>query len=97
MDDNEVNHALELSGIHRCASSKHLQTRRFLDTLEGYLLDIKRMLVQQHMSANPKPEPFVDHAGVLRDSKTGRPIMGQAHGYGDYDDGLLRMSFHALH
>lgn len=40
----------------------------------------------------PEPEPFVDHAGVLRDSKTGRPIMGQTHGREDYDDGLLRMS-----
>ena len=59
-----------------CASSKHLQTRRFLDTIHGYLLDIQRMLVQLHREANERPAPFVDHAGVLRDSKTGRPISG---------------------
>lgn len=61
----------------RCASSKHLQTRRFLDTLQGYLLDIQRILIQLHLSANQRAEPFIDHAGVLRDSKTGRPINGR--------------------
>ena len=64
-----------------CASSKHLQTRRFLDTLQGYLLDIQRLLIQLHRSANERPAPFVDHLGVLRDSKTGRPING-----GDLDE-----------
>ena len=64
----------------RCASSKHLQTRRFLDTLQSYLIDIQRILVQLHLSANQRPEPFVDHQGVLRDSKTGRPINGHRHG-----------------
>ena len=59
-----------------CASSKHLQTRRFLDTLQGYLLDIQRLLIQLHRSANERPAPFVDHLGILRDSKTGRPING---------------------
>ncbi|KAG6852742.1 hypothetical protein C0991_009408 [Blastosporella zonata] len=59
-----------------CASSKHLQTRRFLDTIQGYLLDIQRLLIQLHRSANERPAPFVDHLGVLRDSKTGRPIHG---------------------
>ena len=59
-----------------CASSKHLQTRRFLDTLQGYLLDIQRLLIQLHRSANERAAPFVDHLGILRDSKTGRPING---------------------
>ena len=63
-----------LSLPFRCASSKHLQTRRFLDTLQSYLLDIQRILVQLHLSANQRPEPFVDHQGVLRDSKTGLPV-----------------------
>ena len=60
-----------------CASSKHLQTRRFLDTLQSYLHDVQGILVQLHQSANPRAEPFVDHAGVLRDSRTGRPINGR--------------------
>ena len=59
-----------------CASSKHLQTRRFLDTLQGYLLDIQRLLIQLHRSANERAAPFVDHLGILRDSKTGRAING---------------------
>ncbi|KZT65330.1 acyltransferase ChoActase/COT/CPT [Daedalea quercina L-15889] len=88
-DGYGIGYIIKDEGISVCASSKHLQTRRFLDTLEGYLLDIKRMLIQQHLSANPKREPFVDHAGILRDSKTGRPINGQAHGYGEYDDALM--------
>ena len=61
-----------------CASSKHLQTRRFLDTLQGYLLDVQRLLIQLHRAANETPSPFVDHMGVLRDSKTGRPVHGVA-------------------
>lgn len=50
---------------------------------------MQRMLIQLHLSANQRAEPFVDHAGVLRDSKTGRPINGHrggADGAGAYDD-----------
>ena len=63
--------------LRSCASSKHLQTRRFLDTLQGYLQDVQRLLIQLHQAANPAAEPFVDHAGILRDSRTGRPINGR--------------------
>ena len=80
---------------YSCASSKHLQTRRFLDTLQSYLLDVQRILIQLHMAANERAEPFVDHAGILRDSKTGRPISGlqraehaAAHAYDDYSDAM---------
>lgn len=65
------------------ASSKHLQTRRFLDTLKGYLYDMQRILIQLHRAANERSAPFVDHIGILRDSKTGRPI----HGYGTESEG----------
>lgn len=84
-DGYGIGYIIKDDGISVCASSKHLQTRRFLDTLEGYLLDVQRILVQLHLSANPRAEPFVDHSGVLRDSKTGRPINGQGHGYEDGD------------
>jgi carnitine O-acetyltransferase len=59
-------------------------------------LEVQRILIQLHRSANERPAPFVDHAGILRDSKTGRPING--HGYGsdesgsDYED-TMRESF----
>ncbi|KAI0369642.1 acyltransferase ChoActase/COT/CPT [Pilatotrama ljubarskyi] len=88
-DGYGIGYIIKDEGISVCASSKHLQTRRFLDTLKGYLLDIQRVLIQLHLSANQRPEPFVDHAGVLRDSKTGRPISGHRgadHGIPGYDD-----------
>ena len=58
------------------ASSKHLQTRRFLDTLERYLLDVQKLIIQLHREANERSAPFVDHMGILRDARTGRPING---------------------
>ncbi|KAH9948648.1 acyltransferase ChoActase/COT/CPT [Amylocystis lapponica] len=87
-DGYGIGYIVKDEGISVCASSKHLQTRRFLDTLRGYLVDVQRVLVQLHLSANQRPEPFVDHSGVLRDSKTGRPLNGHAsaeHGYDDED------------
>ncbi|OBZ70572.1 putative mitochondrial carnitine O-acetyltransferase [Grifola frondosa] len=76
-DGYGIGYIIKDEGISVCASSRHLQTRRFLDTLKGYLIDVQRILIQLHLSANQRPEPFVDHAGVLRDSKTGRPINGR--------------------
>ncbi|TBU24489.1 acyltransferase ChoActase/COT/CPT [Dichomitus squalens] len=95
-----IGYIIKDEGISVCASSKHLQTRRFLDTLQGYLLDIQRILVQLHLSANQRPEPFVDHQGVLRDSKTGRPINGhrpngsvELSNYDDDDEMMTGYSF----
>jgi carnitine O-acetyltransferase len=39
-------------------SSKHLQTRRFLDTLKQYLIDVRTMIVQLHRQANERPRPL---------------------------------------
>lgn len=55
---------------------------------------MQRILIQLHLSANERAEPFVDHAGILRDSKTGRPINGMLQAaeratmeaYDDYSD-----------
>ncbi|KAG1720928.1 carnitine acetyl transferase [Suillus lakei] len=96
-DGYGIGYIIKENGISVVASSKHLQTRRFLDTLQGYLLEVQRTLIQLHRSANERPAPFVDHAGILRDSKTGRPING--HGYGsdesgsDYEDTMPGYSF----
>ncbi|PCH35943.1 acyltransferase ChoActase/COT/CPT [Wolfiporia cocos MD-104 SS10] len=90
-DGYGIGYIIKDEGISVCASSKHLQTRRFLDTLEGYLCDVRRMLIEMHLSANPQGEPFVDHSGVLRDSKTGRPISG--HGKHDDEDTMTGYSF----
>ncbi|KAL4073165.1 acyltransferase ChoActase/COT/CPT [Scleroderma yunnanense] len=75
-DGYGIGYIIKENGISIVASSKHLQTRRFLDTLQGYLFEVQRLLVQLYLSANERPAPFVDHSGVLRDSKTGRPING---------------------
>lgn len=39
-----VGYIIKDDGIAICASSKHRQTRRFVDTLESYLLEIRRVL-----------------------------------------------------
>jgi carnitine O-acetyltransferase len=77
-DGYGIGYIIKEDGISICASSKHLQTRRFLDTLQGYLYDIQRILIQMYRAANERAAPFVDHLGILRDSKTGRPIHGYA-------------------
>lgn len=39
-----IGYIIKDDGISICASSKHRQTRRFVDTLESYLLEIRRIL-----------------------------------------------------
>lgn len=58
-------------------------------------MDIQRTLIQLHMSANERAEPFVDHGGILRDAKTGRPIHGSPERENTtiFEDDLLRASF----
>jgi carnitine O-acetyltransferase len=90
-DGYGIGYIIKEDGISICASSKHLQTRRFLDTVQGYLLDIQRMLIQLHRSANQRPAPFVDHSGILRDSKTGRPINGATSESSDDDEDAYDM------
>ena len=63
-------------GISVCMSSKHLQTRRLLNTLQAYLMEVRALLIQQWKAANERPEHFVDHAGILRDARTGKAITG---------------------
>jgi hypothetical protein len=49
---------LNSSHLYSCASSKHLQTRRFLDTLKQYFHDVQRMIIQLHRQANERPRPL---------------------------------------
>ncbi|KIL68457.1 hypothetical protein M378DRAFT_71453 [Amanita muscaria Koide BX008] len=75
-DGYGIGYIIKENALSFVASSKHLQTKRFLDTLQCYLLEVQRMLVHLYRSANESPSPFVDHRGILRDSKSGRPING---------------------
>ncbi|KDR82095.1 hypothetical protein GALMADRAFT_240586 [Galerina marginata CBS 339.88] len=90
-DGYGIGYIIKEDGISVCASSKHLQTRRFLDTLKSYLLEMQRLLIQLHRSANQRPAPFVDHLGILRDSKTGRPIHGATSDSGSSDEEEVTM------
>lgn len=61
------------------ASSKHRQTRRFLDTLTAYLLDAQRMIIKLHRQANERPSlTFVDHHAGIVDARTGKPLASLA-------------------
>lgn len=58
-----------------CASSKHLQTSRFLDTLRSYFVEVARMMTEIHRDANRRPNmTFVDHHVGEVDARTGRPL-----------------------
>ncbi|KAF9076322.1 acyltransferase ChoActase/COT/CPT [Rhodocollybia butyracea] len=81
-----IGYIIKEDGLSICASSKHLQTRRLLDTLQGYLLDIQRILIHIHRAANERPAPFVDHTGILRDARTGRAINGYSSGEEEEDE-----------
>jgi len=90
-DGYGLGYIIKDDGLSVCAASKHLQTARFLDTLQGYLEEVQRVLVALVRAANERPEPFVDHAGVLRDSKTGRRIDGSIGDEEEVDN--MRASF----
>ncbi|KAF8577064.1 acyltransferase ChoActase/COT/CPT [Ramaria rubella] len=70
-----IGYIIKEEGLSICASSKHLQTRRYLDTLQSYLQDVQRLIIHIYRQANEHPSPFMDHAGTLRDAKTGNPII----------------------
>lgn len=70
-----IGYIIKDDGISICASSKHLQTKRYLDTLRAYFLDAKQLILQLYKEANQRPDlHFVDHHGGLVDARTGRPI-----------------------
>lgn len=75
-DGYGIGYIIKDDGISVCASSKHLQTRRFLATLASYLKEVQSQLVVLHRAANAPSTPFIDHSGVLRDARTGRKIHG---------------------
>jgi carnitine O-acetyltransferase len=50
-----IGYIIKEEGISVCASSKHLQTRRFLDTLQNYLVEVQKMVMNLHRAANEQP------------------------------------------
>ncbi len=59
-----IGYIIKDDGITVCASSKHLQTKRYLDTLQAYLLDTQRMIIELYKAANVRSRStYIDHAG----------------------------------
>lgn len=70
-----MNSQTAFSSLHgSCASSKHLQTRRFLDTVAQYLTDVQRVVTHIYRQANERQGAFVDHSGNVIDARTGAPL-----------------------
>ena len=86
-----IGYIIKEEGISICMSSKHLQTRRLLSTLQAYLLEVRGMLIALWKEANEAPEAFMDHAGVMRDARTGKPIVNEDED--DEDEELCTSSF----
>lgn len=74
-------------------SSKHLQTKRYLSTLQAYLQEIHRLLIHLWREANERPQDFMDHAGVMRDARTGKAIEAEETGDGQGEEEEMRQFF----
>lgn len=65
-----IGYIIKDEGISICASSKHRQTKRFVDALESYLLEIRRVLrTTQRRAPSPK-------ASRVREASAARPKPG---------------------
>lgn len=89
-----IGYIIKEEGISVCMSSKHLQTRRLLKTLQTYFMEVRQLLIQQWREANERPEAFVDHSGVMRDARTGRRLSdrevdGEKEGAVDLDEEIF--------
>ncbi len=89
-----IGYIIKDDSISICASSKHRQTKRFIDALESYFLEIRRLLRStQQKSRSPKASRAreVEKAEVI--PKRGRAIKGDDDTVNDVkeesdDDGL---------
>lgn len=64
-----IGYIIKDEGISICASSKHRQTKRFVDALESYLLEIRRILRATQRRTSPK-------ASRAREASANRPKAG---------------------
>ena len=78
-----IGYIIKDEAINVCMSSKHLQTRRLLKTLQAYLLEVRQLIIQLWREANERPQAFMDHSGVMRDAKTGRRLSDHERDGGD--------------
>lgn len=79
-----IGYIIKDDGIAICASSKHRQTRRFVDTLESYLLEIRRVLrITSSRGGGPAPPPRQQ----TRAREIDRARHGAAGGSGNHKPG----------
>jgi carnitine O-acetyltransferase len=64
-----IGYIIKDEGISICASSKHRQTKRFVDALESYLLEIRRVLKATQRGTSPK-------SSRVREANQNRPKPG---------------------
>lgn len=89
-----IGYIIKDDSVSICASSKHRQTKRFIDALESYFLEIRRLLkLTQQKSRSPKASRAreVERPEVM--PKRGRAIKGEDEPVDDVkeesdDDGL---------
>ena len=73
-----IGYIIKDDSVSICASSKHRQTKRFIDALESYFLEIRRLLKStQQKSRSPKASRAreVERSEIV--PKKGRAIKGQ--------------------
>ena len=64
-----IGYIIKDEGISICASSKHRQTKRFVNAIETYLLEIRRVLRSTQRNTSPK-------ASRAREASASRPHAG---------------------
>lgn len=106
-----IGYIIKDDSVSICASSKHRQTKRFIDALEGYLLEIRRLLRStQQKSRSPKASRAREVERPEVAPKRGRAIKGEDDavddvkeesdddglgGYGFFDAGMLLQALKA--
>lgn len=83
-----IGYIIKDDGLSVCASSKHLQTQRYLDTLRAYLLEVQRMLQQLYREANARPTSGIFSSISKEDEEND---FGYGF-YGDFDDALSQIT-----
>ncbi|GAA95450.1 uncharacterized protein L969DRAFT_299374 [Mixia osmundae IAM 14324] len=80
-----IGYIIKDDAVSIVASSKHLQTQRYLDTLRAYFLDCQRLILQLHRQANERPSYSMGSAGHTNGIDTSADDEDETSGYGFYD------------
>ena len=85
-----IGYIIKDDGIQFCASSKHRQTNRFLDTLQTYLLEVQALLLEEQRTTYPNlvgPPLSRPGKGLKKQRSIPSSIATIAGGYGFFDSG----------